>query len=194
MPVRPQDALMTLPIWIDCGTIADVELPQELGMMATPGNHVVLRFRAIAPDEMAPLIGRLSAALPDHSVFTSGEAQVTIKPVVPRSRILERRSRVVDAIKAYKEACMDLSRRYENENLPSDWSSQEHGEHRRFKNSRTGQVVEVPIPGLSDPDHIDPYFFSEFVKTTVGLESVAELIGDSFHDGARLLDVVEGGA
>ncbi len=37
---------------------------------------------------------------------------------------------------------------------------------------------------------MDPYFFAEFVKTTAGFEMVAELIGDNFHDGACILEVV----
>jgi hypothetical protein len=49
-------------------------------------------------------------------------------------------------------------------------------------------VVEAPL--WADLDPVDPYFFAEFVKTTPGMEQIAELIEDSFHDGSRILEVV----
>ncbi len=86
---------MTEPVWIDCASVADVGPPEQFAAQASGRHHVVLRFPALGPDEKAALITRLSAALPEHAVFDSGgglrPAWVTVLPVVPRARVLERR-------------------------------------------------------------------------------------------------------
>ncbi len=63
---------MTKPVWIDCGCVADVGPPERLAAQASGGHHVVLRFPSLRPEEKATLIGSLSAALPEFSVFDSG--------------------------------------------------------------------------------------------------------------------------
>jgi hypothetical protein len=210
---------MSSPVWIDCGSVADVGSPEDLAEQAKPGSHVVLRFGSLSPEEKTALIGRLSAALPDHSVFDSGgDAScrwITVMSVVPRAWVLERRAAVLRAVEEYRRICAELAEKYQASirrreqvsflrricavlaekyqaaTLSREWRMGEHGGHCRFKNRRTGQVVEVPVREWVDPKRIDPYFFAEFVKTTAGLESVAELITDYFHDGARILEIVE---
>ena len=185
---------MTEPVWIDCASVADVRPPEQLGAQASGGHHVVLRFPSLGPDEAAGLIGRLSAALPEHSVFNSSggltPARVTIMPVVARARVLERRAEILWGLAEYRRACAALVEQYRAGSLPREWRADEHGGHCRFTGRRTGQVVEAPFREWADPDRVDPYFFAEFVKTTAGLERVAELIDHNFHDGARILDVV----
>lgn len=97
---------------------------------------------------------------------------------------------VLRGVADYRRACAELAGQYRAGTLPSEWRADEHGGHCRFTSRRTGQVVEAPFREWSDPDLVDPYFFAEFVKTTAGLESVAELIKDNYHDGARILEVV----
>jgi hypothetical protein len=185
---------LTQPLWIDCASVADVGSPQQLAAKASGGHHVVLRFPSLSPDEKEALIGRLSAALPEHSVFDSGgcigPAKVTIMPVVGRANVLERRAEVLRAIAEYRWACAALVEQYRAGTLTREWRTGEHGGHCRFTSRRTGQVVEAPYREWADPECVDPYFFAKFVKTTAGLESVAELIEDDFHDGRRILDVV----
>ena len=53
-----------------------------------------------------------------------------------------------------------------------------------------GQLVEAPFQERAEPERLDQYFFAEFVRTTMGLESVSELIEHNFHDGARILEIV----
>lgn len=184
---------MTQPFWIDCTSVADVDLPEQLAARISGGRHVVLRFPSLRPDEVAGLIDRLSAALPLYSVFSSSgglsPAWVTIMPVVERARVIERRGEVQLAVDEYRRACSGLTKRYEAGTLPEDWQADEHGEHCRFKNRATGQVVEAPLDWIG-PFPVDPYFFAVFVKTTAGLERVAELIEHNFHDGARILGIV----
>jgi hypothetical protein len=185
---------VTQPVWIDCSSVADVGPPEELAVRASGGYHVVLRFASLGSDEKAALIDRLAAALPDFSVFDGGgglsPVWITIMPVVPRARVLQRRAEVLRAIAEYRRACAELVGQHRAGTLPREWRADEHGEHCRFESRRTGQVVEAPLQEGADPGRIDPYFFAEFVKTTAGLEPVAELIENNFHDGARILEVV----
>jgi hypothetical protein len=175
--------------------LADVPSAENLAARARAGSHVVLRFSPpLTTDNKADLIGRLAVSLPDHSVFDSGGDQrtswVTVMPVVTRARVSQRRSEVLRAIGDYREACGRLVREYTAHTLSPEWQTGEHGGHCRFESRRTGQVVEAPIREWVDPDQVDPYFFSEFVKTTAGYEPVAELIDHKFHDAARILEVV----
>jgi hypothetical protein len=185
---------LTQPVWIDCASVADVGAPEQLAEQATGGHQVVLRFPSLRPDEKAALIGRLSAALPEFSVFDSGgglnPAWVTVMPVVPKARVLECRAEVLRAIAEYRRACAELVEQYQAGTLPREWRTDEHGGHCRFTSRRTGQVVEAPYREWADPDRVDPFFFAEFVETTVGLEAIAALIEHKFHDGARILEVV----
>jgi hypothetical protein len=185
---------LTEPLWIDCASVADVGPSEQLAAQASGGHHVVLRFPSLHPVEQASLIGRLSAALPEYSVFGSSgglsPAWVTILPVVPRARVQERRTEVLRAVADYRRACVALVEQYRASTLPREWRADEHGGHCRFTSRRTGQVVEAPFREWADHTGVDPYFFAEFVKTTRGLESVAELIEHKFHDGARILEVV----
>jgi len=189
---------LTQPIRIDCASVADVAPPEQLAAQASGGHHVVFRFPSLRTDEKAVLINRLSAALPDHSVFDSGgglsPAWITIMPVVARAQVLDRRAEVLRAIADYRRACAELVEQYRAGTLPREWRADEHGGHCRFMSRRTGQVVEAPFREWADFERVDPYFFAEFVKTTAGLESVAELIEHNFHDGARILEVVAAGS
>jgi hypothetical protein len=183
------------PIRINYGSLAEVGSPAELAAQTSEGRHLVLRFPALSAAEKAALISRLSAALPDHSIFESGgDAEypwITVMPVVARSRVSERRGQILRAIEEYRRACAVLVEQYRSGTLPREWQADEHGGHCRFKSRRTGQIVEAPLREWVDPDRVDPYFFAMFVRSTTGLEPVAELLTHDFHDAARVLDVVE---
>ncbi len=182
------------PIRISCAAASEVGSPVELAALTSSGCHVVLQFSSLTADEQATLIARLSAAMPDHSVFFSGGSQespwITVLPVVARSRVLERRGQILQAVEMYRRACVALVEEYQSGTLPAEWRTDEHGGHCRFKNSRTGQIVEAPLREWVNLDRVDPYFFAMFVRSTLGLEPIAELLGDDFHDAARILDVV----
>ncbi len=187
---------MSNPVWIDCATIAELPSVAQLAEKASGDRHVVLRFPLLRQEEMNELISRLRDALPDHTVFNiSGglaPASVTVMPVVSRVRVLERRNDILQAILDYRVACAELMSQYRSGSLSSEWQTAEHGWHCCFKNGRTGQLVEAPLECHAHPEQVDPYFFSMFVRSTVGLETVAELLKDSFHDAARILEILEG--
>ena len=183
------------PIRISYGSLAEVGSPAELAALTSDGRHLVLRFPLLSGTEKAALIDRLSAALPEHSVFDSGGGPeypwITVMPVVARSRVLERRGQVLQAIEQYRRACVALVEQYRAGTLALEWQVDEHGGHCRFKSRRTGQVVEAPLREWVDPERVDPYFFAMFVRSTAGMEPVAELLAHDFHDAARVLDLVE---
>jgi hypothetical protein len=173
--------------------VADVGSPEQLAAHTSGRYHVVLRFPSLGLDEKVALIGRLSAALPEFSVFDSGglgPVRVTIMPVVARARVRERRAKVLQAIADYRRACVALVEAYRAGTLVPDWRTAEHGGHCRFESRQTGQVVEAPFREWVDPDWVDPFFFAQFVKTTLGLEPAAELIDHNFHDARRILEVM----
>jgi hypothetical protein len=181
------------PLWIDCANATDVPEASALGLAASSGQHVVLRIRAVSPDEARELVARLSRLLPDHSMFVSGgdqhNAQVTLMPVVSRERIRSAIRDVLAAIAAYQSACRHLTGLRHAGLLGDEWSPDEHGGHCRFSNKRTGQVVEAPLDATNV---VDPYFFAEFVQSTRGHEVVAALLTEPYHDAARILDVASG--
>jgi hypothetical protein len=54
-----------------------------------------------------------------------------------------------------------------------------------------GQTVEVILGFPDESGVLDPFFFARFVATTKGLEGVAALFKDRFHDPRRALEVLE---
>ena len=186
---------MSEPVWIDCESLADVVSAEELARLATSGRHAVLRLRfPVSPNDKSMLIARLAVALPDHSVFDSGSdpacSCVTVFPVVPRTRVVERREEVVRAVEEYRRLSPLLAEQYRRGELSPEWLVADHGFHCRCENLRTGQVVEAALLERGGTDRVDPYFFAEFVQTTAGFESVADLITNKSHDGARILLVL----
>jgi hypothetical protein len=178
--------------WIDRESLTGLT-PERIFALTGGERDGALRF-AGTEEEQAAVLEHLRALLPDHTVFRnyppSGVLLMTILPVVPRARVLERRDDVLRAIDEYCRTSARLVEMLEADTLPDEWSASEHGEHCKFWNRETGQEVEAPIPGMIDLEYVDPYFFALFVKSTPGLERVAELIEHEFHDGARILDIV----
>jgi hypothetical protein len=135
----------------------------------------------------------LAAALPEHSVFVSGgdreSTWISVMPVVARARVLGHAALVRTAMAAYRSACSSLTAGRIAGKLGPEWSADEHGGHCRFVSRSTGQVVEAPLRPAAEP--LDPYFFAEFLLSTPGYESLAELIAHKFHDTARILEIMD---
>jgi hypothetical protein len=187
---------MTTPIRINCESVEKVPPLDRIRTMADSYHHIVLQFPGRV-DKRA-IISKLEASLPEHSVFDSGGNRttdwVTVMPVVPRATVIAHAREIEAAVRSYIEACSTMITKYEEGTLSEEWSSDMHGGHRRFENARTGQVIEVPLGGASQPSKIDPYFFALFAKSTPGLEVVAQLLRHDFHDAARMRDILFGEA
>jgi hypothetical protein len=185
---------MTTPIRIRCRSISEVPGDEKIRNMADSEHHVVLEFPTGLHVNKPPIIGRLSVAMPDHSVFDSGGNKetdwITVKPVLASLTVFKHSEEILAAITMYIEACSTLLGAYRTNSLSSEWSSDFHGGHCCLENAVTGQVIEVPMDGAPQPHEVDPYFFSKFVKSTPSCAAVAGLIKHDFHDAARILKLL----
>lgn len=66
------------------------------------------------------------------------------------------------------------------------WYLDLHGEHCRFEDEASGEVVEAQI---YLPDTIDPYFLLMYAETSGRHSAVVEACSAGFHDMCRLLDL-----
>ena len=66
--------------------------------------------------------------------------------------------------------------------LSDNWDFEVHGEHCRFENLLTGQILEVSLIGKEDVTNLDPYFFNEFLRTTEDLKYLAQNFKNGFKD------------
>lgn len=69
-----------------------------------------------------------------------------------------------------------------------DWRYNIHGVHCGFENSKTGQIIEVSLTFPMEFGDLDPYFFSQFIKTTVKYKPLPIDIFENFADGSRIID------
>lgn len=69
-----------------------------------------------------------------------------------------------------------------------DWRYDIHGIHCGFENSKTGQFIEVSLNVPNEFGGLDPYFFSQFIKTTVKYRPLPIDIFENFADGSRIID------
>ncbi|WP_433746184.1 DUF6896 domain-containing protein [Paenibacillus amylolyticus] len=74
------------------------------------------------------------------------------------------------------------------EELTGNWYFDVHGEHCMFKNTETGQTLEVALGSPADVGNIDPYFFYNFIKTTPELAHLTSNFDHPFQD---MLDFFE---
>ncbi len=67
-----------------------------------------------------------------------------------------------------------------------NWKYFLHGFHCGFHNEKTGQYIEVPlIFGLEFGD-LDPYFFTQFIKSTPNYKPLPVNIYENYADGERI--------
>jgi hypothetical protein len=65
------------------------------------------------------------------------------------------------------------------------WYLHPHGEHCRFEDPVSGEVVEANIDA---PDTVDPYFLLLYAETSGRHSAVVHACVEGFHDMGRLLD------
>jgi hypothetical protein len=69
-----------------------------------------------------------------------------------------------------------------------EWKYFIHGFHCGFEHLKTGQSVEVPLVfGLEFGD-LDPYFFSDFIKSTQKYKPLPVEIFENYADGERIIE------
>lgn len=67
-----------------------------------------------------------------------------------------------------------------------EWKYFIHGFHCAFENTITGQNIEVPLVFGTEFGDLDPYFFSNYIKTTPSYKPLLVEIFDEYHDGYRI--------
>jgi hypothetical protein len=65
------------------------------------------------------------------------------------------------------------------------WYLDPHGDHCRFENAASGEIVEANI---DFPDAVDPYFLLQYAKSAGRHGAVVDACVEGFHDMCRLLD------
>jgi hypothetical protein len=212
---------MTTPIRRVCRGIADLPSLPAIRQLVDDDHHLVLRLDPPldgADFDERMVIDRLASQLPDYTVFDSGGA-VTIKKVIAEAVVLAQADAILAAAEQFRRTATDLMGQLSRKvgiplesftgleyrpllsrdwfrsrwkgRVDSDWRYGFHGHQCGFKNRSTGQVVEVEMGFRGEFGVLDPFFFSRFVSTTPGLEKVAALFRDSYHDPLRALVVLE---
>ncbi len=149
---------MSDPVRLTVETLTELPSVDELSRKADGSHHVVLHLARTAAFDKSALIVRLAQALPDHSVFNSGadtaSQWVTVKRVISRATIQSHAAALLAAVHDYLQTCKMLIAAEQSNRLSSEWTANAHGEHVRFKNTATGQVVETPCEQLEqfEPD------------------------------------------
>jgi len=150
----------------------------------------------VSNEAIDTIIEQLSKQLPEYRVFDAGGRddtnRITIFPVIKKETIDANLEIIIDAIKDYINLSRLLLKNVTDEKKWNNWElTYEHPPHNRYENDKTGQVVETCDYLFTDFKSIDAYFFGEFIETSKTYSDLAKLIEDTFHDTARILDVVE---
>jgi uncharacterized protein DUF6896 len=212
---------MSEPLRITCHRVDEIPSLTRIRDLVSDDQHLVLRFpSALGVNDGVLIDGvlqQLAPQLPDDSVFFSGgsagELWITILKVISVREVLEnaelilagaRRFQAVAAermtalarklnlpLEAFADAFLRFQLKSDSGDLDAGWRYGFHGAECRFTNTRTGQVVEVLLGFYPEFGVLDPYFFSQFLSTTEGLELVAGLFKHPYHDAARALDILE---
>ena len=185
---------MTTPLRIRCADAADMPSTRELARLADGEQHVVLELETVSSRlSKRPIVERLRAELPDHSVFDSGgdadSGWISIVRVVRQRDVVAHAPLLAAAVEDYLRLAAELLAAFRASQLGEGWTAHEHGEHVRLVHEHTKQVVEAPL-APTDADGVDPYFFWLFVSTTPRHAVVAALLPNGFHDAARALDIL----
>jgi hypothetical protein len=212
---------MTTPIRRACRGIADLPSLQEIRRLVDDDHHLVLHIDSPpgSPDfDETLVIDRLAPELPDYTVFDSGGA-VTIKKVIAEADVLAGADAIVAAAAVCRPTATGLMGRLSKKlgipveafygldyrpllgrgwfrdrwrgRLDSHWRYGFHGRQCGFREGATGRDVQVEMGFREEFGVLDPFFFAKFVTTTPGLEGVAALFKDDFHDPRRALMILE---
>lgn len=193
-PIKREE--MTTPLTLICENSTEIPSVEQICKMVLPGRHLVMRFPADKVGDKTSIVAKLASSMPEYSIFDSGGdsdfQRITVMAVVDSATVLSHEKFIKEAMELYIQTCSALVTQMTNENLPEIWSSDVHGNHCRFENAVTKQVVEAPLMFPLEPRTADPFFFAQFVKSTLSCEAVANLIRHDYHDAARLLKIVFG--
>lgn len=110
--------------------------------------------------------------------------------VIDQETIVKYKNDIQQAVDAFIQLGTELLQQLKNGTVSKDWEKFEHGDQCRFRNTVTGQVIEIPIFDITPFEEIDPCFFAEFVKTSKKFNTVAALLKNDSHDAAKMLEAL----
>lgn len=84
-----------------------------------------------------------------------------------------------------------LSKHTPENRLMDTWKYFLHGHHCRFKNIHTEQQIEVALLFGQDYGVLDPFSFTKYIMSTPDYNPLPVEIYEDFHDGVRILDIME---
>lgn len=67
-----------------------------------------------------------------------------------------------------------------------NWKYYVHGFHCGFDNVETGQYIEVPLVFGQEFGDLDPYFFSQYIKSTIKYKPLPIEIYEDYADGLKI--------
>ncbi|MEI2610616.1 MAG: hypothetical protein V9G20_18465 [Candidatus Promineifilaceae bacterium] len=211
---------MSEPLRINCHNLETIPSVDEIKNLVSKNVHLVLQFpRSINPSNLDATIFNLENHLHNYSVFYSGTTQesvnLTVKKVIDEEIVLANKDLFIQAINSYFKISdelifklakalnlpredISLDRLHEaehskgNTKLSGNWVYLFHGNECRFRNTATGQVVDMRLEDFGNEEATpDPYFFSEFIQTTSTQTELSVLLNDGFHDTRRVFDILE---
>jgi hypothetical protein len=184
---------------------ADVPDPEEIRRRLARGHPLSILLGKTATMAAADAAARaLRTALPsDVDAFSSpdlGEGPtVTVLQLVTDSQAAAVRPALDALVAEFRQVAGALVGRMRaaggdaGEDFPetvrfrrATWYLDPHGEHCRFENAATGEIVEVD---MDDPDAIDAYFLLLYAQTSGRHGAVLDICVEGFHDMCRLLDL-----
>lgn len=164
--------------------------PADIINLRDREENVVLILSDVNDSETRLIIQKLAIALSDCSVFLSARCQISILNVVGRQTVKHYRDEIKAAVNDYIQLSHRLMAKYRQNSLSYEWVSFEHGEHRQFLNTKTGQEIEALLASDWTCHNLDPYFFSRYVKTSSGYDNLKSIIKRDYHDSRRIMDLL----
>lgn len=170
--------------------------------------------------DLRALMERLSRCLPDYTVFASagppdGTSRITIRQVISERDVIENEEAIVGAAREFRRLAHELMLhvahrlgvpldafgdrfiRFQLEpdqdrgDLRNAWRYWFHGGECRLTNAATGQTLDVCLGFGREFGVLDPWFFHVFLSTTPGMEALARLLRDGYHDPSRAFEILQ---
>jgi len=175
---------------IFCQNINEIPSVSKIDSL-TKDTQLRLEFpKEILEKSEKKILRLLQDKLSDYTVFISSSTMVTLIPVVKKEDIAKNFDSIINALKDYINISNKLIKNVDENTNCKNWElTYEHPPHNRYENSVTGQIVETCDYKMTTIYQIDSYFFGQFILSS-NYPEIQILINDTFHDTARIVDVV----
>jgi hypothetical protein len=196
-------------IIIDTGKL----LPTLAGLQLLLQRHESIQFTySTISDEYLSI---LTYAFPDHHVsHRVWDRNLAIYPSVASEKIRQKKEEIFQCAVAFRADAhrlmqlmattfgIDLQtldglyvlkyRKSQKQRgaLNAEWNYHLHGAECQFKNSATGQIVEIVITTKPEFGYLDSYFFYQYMETTPQFKPVAAYFDNDHLQIAKAIDLL----